>query len=216
MIPIFATLRPSFYEARIPGAAGQQVSLCRALLHLCALAALLSLPASLVCVARIYPLLGKLSANAELDRAERFFPNGIELVFNGSRAELRPTRESAAAGTAAAPAEVDEPEYACWERAGLSWCAELASDGTLRPIRLELPFAVSDLWFTNLPQPLSLPLAAFGAMLLGDDSSLLVDAYPNVNEYDVGERVQLRRKGWRGLFFGLDWADATVVYMIYS
>jgi hypothetical protein len=153
---LVATLRPSFYTERIRGPAGEQVSLCRAVLHLCALAALLSLPASLACIARCGPMLASISARAALDRAERLFPSGIELVFNGSRAHLRPEPRAAAGGTA--PAADDEDgaggTFACWEQDGGSWCAELSDDGALLPIRLELPDALHDFFYSDLPQPI--------------------------------------------------------------
>lgn len=153
LVAVIATLRPSFYTERIRGPAGERVSLCRAVLHLFVLAALLSLPASLACIARCGPMLASISAQAALDQAERLFPSGLELVFNGSRAQLRP-EPRAAAGGAADDGDDAGGTFACWEQEGSSWCAELSDDGALLPIRMELPDALHDFFYSELPQPI--------------------------------------------------------------
>ena len=136
-----ATLRPSFYAERL-----REPSLCRALCHLAALAALLSLPTSLCCLCRLSPLLSSTSASHALDAAQALFPAGLELVFNGSHAQLRPE-------PAEQHSDDESGRYVCWEEDAGSWCALLDDEGLLRPIRLELPQQVIDFFSTDLPQP---------------------------------------------------------------
>ena len=135
MLRVLAPLRPSFFAQKLGGGRPGEVSFCPALLHLVLLSALLSIPTTIACVARLLPALASFSVGAALQQAEVLFPRGIELIFNGSSAQIRPIAPAADGAPARDVAEeeagADDDEFVCWETDGASWCAASAGEGEL-------------------------------------------------------------------------------------
>ena len=214
MLRVLAPLRPSFFAQKLGGGRPGEVSFCPALLHLVLLSALLSIPTTIVCVARLLPALASFSAGAALQQAEVLFPRGIELIFNGSSAQIRPIAPAADGAPARDAAEeeagADDDEFVCWETDGASWCAASAGEGELTPILLRLPPLLYDLFYSDLPPPFGAPPARVCAPLLGEDEDRLLDPYPFVNEFAAGQEAEARR-GLRSLLWGAGWERTSVL-----
>ena len=77
-------MRRDWYE---PGLGN---SVCPACRYLLVLSLVLSLPGTLLCIAKVSLPLSELDGPALVDGAIRLFPHGLELEFNGKQLALRP------------------------------------------------------------------------------------------------------------------------------
>jgi hypothetical protein len=214
--------RPSFYD---DPTLAESPTMCRACRHLLLLSFFLSLPTTMLLLARCYPALAALRWTSVVSAAQTVFPSGIELVLNGSQLLLRPAASAKAAGGASTgTGAADDDTYVCWTsgEGASSWCATAP---LLEPIRLPLPTALFDAFHTDLPRPLRVPPARLLASLsrvtnvLDEDWVLnLGEAllgvgeesdFPAISEYDVGEAV-LVRHGYGSLLWGGGWRPAVV------
>ena len=157
-----AAHRPSFYMPGDPPARGVRVPaapfdtrmpLCKACAYMLVLTLALSLPSSLLAVAKLLPTTLK---RWDPETLVRIFPAGLELVFNESTLQVRPLapepdgpmdgrrlREEASAQ------DGERSSFICWTEDAVSWCADAER---LEPIRLELPTMLWDFLYTELPR----------------------------------------------------------------
>ena len=169
--------RPSFYDDE--AIFGANPTFSRACIHLILLSLFVSLPSTFVFVLRCSPALGSLHMPMLLDEAERVFPNGLEIVLNGSQLLLRPDPDaqptSAAAAASSAPKEEEDDTFVCWSSAAevvadqvvtpaISWCA---SAPRLEPIRMQLSTLLHDAFYTDLPRPLPIAPARLLSLRAG-------------------------------------------------
>ena len=204
------SLRPSFYDDHEDVLAP---SIGRACMHLCAVCAVLSLPATLSLLVRLGPAIAALRASSLLDDAVRLFPDGVEIVVNGSTLHLRPKPNVGPLGGApTAPEAESGTRYVCWEEDASSWCATAPQ---LEPIRLTLPMLLHDVSFSDLPSPLHLPPARLAALatqgveaLTSEDA--FFEGFPPLVEFEVGERVQVQH-GYAALIWAGGWVAGTIV-----
>ena len=213
---VWDSLRPSAHlEAR---RWDKRCSIGRSCLYMLLLCLGVSVPASLLQLGRVLPAVIAVDWPSVAERTVRIFPQGLELVFNESRFELRPLSEPATAATDLGGP--DPHKYICWEKSAVSWCAA-APD--LEPLRLELSPLVWDFFYTDLPSPLPLSpakLLSFFSLLSSlvteepswwSDSLLDgADAFPNLHQFEPGERVDVLH-GPRRLLWAGGWVSGVVV-----
>ena len=69
-------------------------AICPVCRYICVLSLVLSFPATLLCVAQLFPVLAAIDGPLLVDNAIRWLPHGLELEFNGTQLSLRPDRRA--------------------------------------------------------------------------------------------------------------------------
>ena len=137
----------------------------------------LSIPSALVAIARTHRLLTA-DPHTALQHTQTLFPTNLIIHLDNHTLHLYTinnthTTKPNKSDTHSTP----PPSYVCWDSNG-SFCAAAPH---LEPIRVELPSLVHDLWYSELPYPVSLTPAALLSLALSSRvsfASLVADRTP--------------------------------------